>query len=133
MWVMIAFFPNYSRQNYARAAFLLLAALSSVGSSVHAAPPGPLPRVPAQLPSGTETPLPVFELHSGFWVNLHHFLYLQARLMKGNSTSMDNGRGQAPPNEPPASLLDFPAEQIRAWQDAIAFYAKDLAGRDLLL
>jgi hypothetical protein len=66
-------------------------------------------------------------------VNLHHFLYLQARLMKGNSTSMDNGRGEAPPNEPPASLLDFPAEQIRAWQDAIAFYAKDLAGRDLLL
>src|SRR6202023_1125186 len=24
-------------------------------------------------------PLPVFELHSGFWINLHHTLYLQAR------------------------------------------------------
>src|ERR1700730_12613449 len=133
MWVMIAFCPNYSRQNYARAAFLLLTALSSVGSSVHAAPPGRLPRVPAQLPSGTESPLPVFELHSGFWVNLHHFLYLQARLMKGNSSSMDSSKGAAPPDEPVASLLDFPAEEIRAWQDAVSFYAKDLAGRDLLL
>ena len=24
-------------------------------------------------------PLPVFEFHSGFWVNLHHFLYHEAR------------------------------------------------------
>jgi hypothetical protein len=46
---------------------------------------------------------------------------------------MDSGRGAAPPNDPIASLLDFPLEQIRAWQDAVAFYAKDLAGRDLLL
>jgi hypothetical protein len=72
-------------------------------------------------------------MHSGFWVNLHHFLYLQARLMRGNSSSMDSGRGAAPPNELPASLLDFPAEQIHAWQGAVAYYAKDLAGRDLLL
>jgi hypothetical protein len=80
-----------------------------------------------------ESPLPVFELHSGFWVNLHHFLYLQARLKKGNPSSMDGGRGEAPPNEPPASLLDFPEEEIKAWDDAVTFYAKDLAGRDLLL
>src|SRR6202790_4749416 len=133
MWVMIAFFPNYSRQNYARAAFLLLAALSSVGSSVHAAPPGPLPRVPAQLPSGTESPLPVFEMHSGFWVNLHHFLYLQARLLKTNSASTDTGRGAAQPDELPVSLIGFPEADIHAWQDAVAFYTKDLAGRDLLL
>src|ERR1700730_18396577 len=133
MWVMIAFFPNYSRQNYARAAFLLLAALSSVGSPVHAAPPGRLPRVPAQLPSGTESPLPVFELHSGFWVNLHHFLYLQARLMNGNTSSVDSGRGAALPDDPLASLTAFPVEEVKAWQAAVAFYAKDLARRDLLL
>jgi len=46
---------------------------------------------------------------------------------------MDSGRGTAPPNEVPASLIDFPAEEVRAWQAAVAFYAKDLAGRDLLL
>jgi hypothetical protein len=83
--------------------------------------------------SGTESPLPVFEMHSGFWVNLHHFLYLQARLRKGNSSSTETGRGAAQPDELPVSLIDFPAADIRAWQDAVAFYEKDLAGRDLLL
>jgi hypothetical protein len=83
--------------------------------------------------SNTESPLPVFEMHSGFWVNLHHFLYLQARLLKGNLSSKEIGRGAAPPDELPVSLIDFPAADIHAWQDALAFYSKDLAGRDLLL
>ena len=109
---------------------VLLAAAFCTDPSALAAPANPASPAGAQE---TESPLPVFELHSGFWVNLHHFLYLQARLMRGNPSSMDSARGEAPPNEPPASLLDFPAEEIRAWQDAVAFYAKDLAGRDLLL
>jgi hypothetical protein len=83
--------------------------------------------------SGLESPLPVFEMHSGFWVNLHHFLYLQARLLKGNSSSTDTVRGAAQPDELPVSLIDFPEADIHAWQDAVAFYSKDLAGRDLLL
>jgi hypothetical protein len=83
--------------------------------------------------SGNETPLPVFEMHSGFWVNLHHFLYLQARLTKGNSSPMDTVRGAAQPDESPVSLIDFPAAEIGAWQDAVEFYSKDLARRDLLL
>ncbi len=90
-------------------------------------PPAP------QQTSGTDSPLPVFELHSGFWINLHHFLYLQARLMNSNSTSAGNTRGAAPLHEPIASLLGFPAGQITAWQDAVTFYQKDLAKRDLLL
>ena len=83
--------------------------------------------------SATESPLPVFEMHSGFWVNLHHFLYLQARLLKGRPSSSESDRGAAPPDELPASLIDFPAAEIHAWQDAVAFYSKDLANRDLLL
>jgi hypothetical protein len=83
--------------------------------------------------SALESPLPVFEMHSGFWVNLHHFLYLQARLLKGNLSSTETGRGAAQPDELPVSLLDFPEADIHAWQDAVAFYGKDLAGRDLLL
>ncbi|HEV2522117.1 MAG TPA: hypothetical protein VGT24_07015 [Candidatus Acidoferrales bacterium] len=77
--------------------------------------------------------MPVFELHSGFWVNLHHFLYLQARLLKGNSSFGDPTRGAAQPDELPVSLIDFPAAEISAWRDAVAFYSKDLAGRDLQL
>ncbi len=83
--------------------------------------------------SGPEMTLPVFEMHSGFWVNLHHFLYLQARILKGNESSTDNVRGAAQPDELPVSLIDFPEADIRAWQDAVAFYSKDLAERDLLL
>jgi hypothetical protein len=83
--------------------------------------------------SGTESPLPVFEMHSGFWVNLHHFLYLQARLLNGKPSSTETGRGAAKPDELPVSLIDFPEADIHAWQDAVAFYTKDLANRDLLL
>ena len=84
--------------------------------------------------SGFETRLPVFEMHSGFWVNLHHFLYLQARLAMGKSTlPTESVRGAAQPDELPVSLMDFPRAEIQAWQDAVAFYTKDLAGRDLLL
>jgi hypothetical protein len=109
-------------------------ALALLGApSANAFPAYRVAQPPTPQAYGTESPLPVFEMHSGFWVNLHHFLYLQARLTRGNSSSMDSGRGAAHPNEPPVSLLDFPGEQIRAWQSAVAFYAKDLAGRDLLL
>src|SRR6202163_3921678 len=111
------------------AMFLLGAAYCTIFSARAA----PLFRAKPPAAQEADSPLPVFELHSGFWVNLHHFLYLQARLKKGNPSSMDGGRGEAPPSEPPASVLDFPADEIKAWQDAVAFYAKDLAGRDLLL
>ena len=83
--------------------------------------------------SGPETSMPVFEMHSGFWVNLHHFLYLQARLAKAGPLATESGRGAAQPDEVTVSLLDFPEADIHAWQDAIAFYSKDLANRDLLL
>ena len=31
-------------------------------------------------------PMPVFEFHSGFWVNLHHTLYSLARERKASGT-----------------------------------------------
>ena len=114
----------------ALAAMILLGAGECTKFSARAAPDF---RARPRSAQEAESPLPVFELHSGFWVNLHHFLYLQARLKKGNASSMDVARGEALPNEPPASLLDFPEEEINAWNDAVTFYAKDLAGRDLLL
>jgi hypothetical protein len=114
-------------------AFLLLAAASWAASSGAAAPVYSATQTRNAQTSGAESPLPVFEMHSGFWVNLHHFLYLQARLLKGNSSPTGAGRGAAEPDELPVSLIDFPEADIHAWQDAVAFYSKDLAGRDLLL
>ncbi len=105
---------------------LLLTAAASVAAS-------PATQNTAVQGSNVDTPLPIFELHSGFWVNLHHFLYLQARLLKGDSSTTYTSRGAAQPDELPVSLLDFPEADIHAWQAAVAFYAKDFASRDLLL
>ena len=112
---------------------MLLASTGWALSSAESAPVSGTQQSSITQSSGLESPLPVFEMHSGFWVNLHHFLYLQARLLKSNSTSTDTVRGAAQPDELPVSLIDFPIADIRAWQDAVTFYTKDLAGRDLLL
>jgi hypothetical protein len=112
---------------------LLLASTGWASSSAESAPVSGTQQSSITQSSGLESPLPVFEMHSGFWVNLHHFLYLQARLLKSNSSSTDTVRGAAQPDELPVSLIDFPIADIRAWQDAVTFYTKDLAGRDLLL
>lgn len=130
---MIAFPLNRARCTAAIAGLVLLVAGSSAESSLWAAPAGRAIHPSTQQSVGPESPLPVFELHSGFWVNLHHFLYLQARLTNGNASSIDGGRGKAPPDEAPVSLNDSPAEEIKAWHAAVSFYAKDLARRDLLL
>src|SRR5260370_41668363 len=67
-------------------------------------------------------PLPVFELHSGFWMNLHHTLYQQARQQR----EKQSGR----PNATPSSRLSD-AEQ-REWDAAVAYYAAKFAKKDLL-
>ncbi|MGB8476222.1 MAG: hypothetical protein WCE61_19240 [Candidatus Acidiferrum sp.] len=88
----------------------------------------------AQEYSSAYGPLPVFEFHSGFWINLHHTLYYEAR------------RRSAPPPAPrvsnagpqlklktmqdAASALT-PAEKI-AWSTAVAYYAANYANKDLL-
>src|ERR1700686_1457220 len=109
------------------AAPLLLQAVCWAAPSAEAAPAYAARRAATAQTSATESPLPVFEMHSGFWINLHHFLYLQARLLKGNSSSTEAGRGAAQPDELPVLLIDFPEADIHAWQDAVAFYSKDLA------
>src|SRR5216110_1357593 len=35
----------------------------------------------------TYGPLPVFELHSGFWINLHHTLYHEAKLRTASASA----------------------------------------------
>jgi hypothetical protein len=125
-------------RRHVSARILLTALALLVAAGAGAASPAETFVYPGNLTATTQTavmesPLPVFEMHSGFWVNLHHFLYLQARLLKGNPGSAETGRGASSPDELPVSLIDFPAAEIRVWQNAVAFYSKDLANRDLLL
>ena len=69
----------------------------------------------------SRAPLPVFEFHSGFWLNLHHTLYYQARQQRTAGTA---------PVLATSSLS--PAEQ-KAWDAAVSFYAQTYAGKDLLV
>lgn len=77
--------------------------------------------LPGDSPAQTDPyPLPVFEFHSGFWLNLHHTLYRQVRQ-------------QRTPVAVPGALIGnlSPAEQ-KAWDAAIAFYAQGYVEKDLL-
>src|SRR3989449_4384186 len=79
-------------------------------------------------------PLPVFELHSGFWINLHHTLYHEARLRTATAGSPDkSGKTSGPTlnTAPGAKPSLSPAEQ-RIWDDTVAYYAANYAAKDLL-
>ena len=68
--------------------------------------------------------LPVFELHSGFWINLHHFLYQQARQQREDKAGK--------PSSAPPAVPSLPAAERAAWDAALSYYAANFADRDLL-
>jgi hypothetical protein len=71
-----------------------------------------------------------FEFHSGFWMNLHHFLYQQARLRGQADKSLPHPRGGSPDH--PADLAALSAAERTAWAGALDHYAGSLAKQDLL-
>jgi hypothetical protein len=80
-------------------------------------------------------PLPVFELHSGFWINLHHRLYEEARQQR--STAPVGSAKASKPAKPtlqiaPGAKAVFSAGEQRAWDDAVAYYTANYADKDLL-
>src|SRR5260370_40637022 len=93
--------------------------------------PGRLAAARSQYNS-TYGPLPVFELHSGFWINLHHTLYHDAR--QQTAAAPDKNSKTAGPIlkiTPDAKSALTVAEQ-RSWDDAVAYYAANYANKDLL-
>jgi len=101
-----------------------------------AASGAPAVRAGQQAPSSTAAPVPVFEFHSGFWINLHHFLYAQARAPKGpapdsSRTAAEDAASRSPAPRP-ISLDALNAKEREDWNAAVDYYAQDLAGRDLL-
>jgi hypothetical protein len=81
------------------------------------------PAMPAQ-DEPPPTPLPVFEFHSGFWLNLHHTLYRQARLQHSSAAGA-NAVTTA------AGMNNLSPAEARVWNSALAFYAKNYADKDL--
>lgn len=71
---------------------------------------------------------PLFAFHSGFWINLHHFLYLEA-LSRGPQ------RGTHPAaltNEDAAALTSLSPQERSSWNEAVDYYASSVISRDLL-
>jgi len=104
----------------------LLAAIAFFARPLIAAP---------QVDSGYG-PLPVFELHSGFWINLHHTLYQEARQRRNAATPSADSKSSksARPTlqiAPGAKVALSGAEQ-RAWDEAVSYYAANYADKDLL-
>ncbi|HEV7891130.1 MAG TPA: hypothetical protein VGP08_10840 [Pyrinomonadaceae bacterium] len=67
-----------------------------------------------------------FEFHSGFWLNLHHFLYEQALLRK---RAGGPGQTESWAASPEGKLSP---EQQRLWDAAVDYYAGALIKRDFV-
>ena len=90
----------------------------------------------AQESDAMDASLPVFEFHSSFWVNLHHFLYHEARArMAAKEASQSAGARTDGPVLKQSNAVTTPLtpEQQRLWDEAIAYYIANYAGKDLLV
>src|SRR5260370_34319444 len=94
------------------------------------APVGAAARQESNFPYG---PLPVFELQSGFWINLHHTLYHEARLPAAAAKPEKSGKTSGPTlNTVPDPKLALTSAEQHIWDDAVAYYAANYASKDLL-
>jgi hypothetical protein len=91
------------------------------------------PPASSQQSSSAYGPLPVFEFHSGFWINLHHMLYYEAKL-RVTPPAVASKNPAAPQiklkSMKEAAVLT-PAERA-AWDNSVAYYAANYANKDLL-
>src|SRR5579864_591913 len=62
------------------------------------------------------TPAPIFEFHSGFWMNLHHFLYQQAQPASADVEKSGDPKVNARTD----------------WDAAVLYYKKKMISRDML-
>jgi len=110
-------------------AFLCLAALPS---AAQVPIPGQGTNASRNPAGGTRAPR--FEFHSNVWLNLHHFLYHQARLRLVNDEAAPNSPSVAglAQNLEAVRLETLSPEEQKPWTEALDYYAANLAGRDLL-
>lgn len=117
-----------------RAVCILFALLLLAGSGVAARAQVPKPGVgtsvtpPQKAAISQRQWLPIFQFHSGFWLNLNLYLYLQARLELGLSPKQTMHR---PAAWMPADLTALSESERGTWQAAVSYYATNFAGSDL--
>jgi hypothetical protein len=71
-----------------------------------------------------------FEFRSGFWINLHHFLYVLGRAANGEADAARDAVARAPQDLDGFERLGSGAQRI--WRDAIAFYQNGPSRRDAI-
>lgn len=80
------------------------------------------------LPIAAQPAQTIFDFHSNFWVNLHHFLYLEAL-----SEHPEKARRPATLSpEDLASLHALMPQERAVWDQAVAYYANNMIQHDLL-
>jgi hypothetical protein len=108
--------------NRPAAAFLPLIAIIALVGIPFVCPPEALAQQEIE-----KTPSPSFEFHSGFWINLHHFLYLQGRLR--NNPGGEAKSGYVLNADSPTAMTP---DEKKTWDAALAVYAADWSSRDLV-
>lgn len=92
-----------------------------------------MPTAPVRAEASDSPARPLFDFHSDFWVNLHHFLYMQAvpdlpkkHLWPKLLTSVAMAPADA------QALAQLSPEERTAWRSAVTYYTDTLASRDLV-
>lgn len=70
-----------------------------------------------------------FEFHSGFWINLHHFLYEEAVVKSGNPQAK---RHEAELTQDSSLTAALSGDEKSDWDAAVAYYQDNLIQFDLL-
>jgi hypothetical protein len=96
-----------------------------------------LPTLASAQMEPTFGPLPVFEFHSGFWVNLHHALYYEAKQRESKPASPQSGNAASASALPKLKTMrdasaQLTAEEQATWEKAVSFYVANYASKDLL-
>jgi hypothetical protein len=105
-------------------ASLVTITMAQVGSS-NAGNNGPFTSTLYQRSDARNEGTYPFEFHSGFWINLHHFLYEQALLRKQAANSAQAAKS-------PTDLKNqLSSEQRQQWDSALDYYTKTMIKRDL--
>jgi hypothetical protein len=77
-------------------------------------------------------PLPVFEFHSGFWVNLHHFLYHEARARQEAKLQAGNSAKPGPVlKQGPGAGVTLTSAEQKTWDEALAYYTSNYVYKDM--
>src|SRR5260370_5179479 len=95
------------------------------------------PLTPAARPQieSVYGPLPVFELHSGLCISLHHRLSEEARQQHSAVAAANPkpGKSANPVLQiAPGAKVAFNTAEQRAWDEAVAYYAANYADKDLV-